>query len=177
MSFIAMFGAQAVAKTSDTSKRSKKEPLLMLKEDRTIIFGASAIGAITFALAVFIGDDIYRVDGLRVWYSPFNGQQTDYLVNYCWAHLWHVDFTTNEVVSLYHYAYFPYIMFLFSAIFYMVLISWRFSSFDQFAHVLDHILDGMEEQIRDILQLLIIDIKETEKTINSDIMPTNDYSR
>ena len=29
--------------------------------------------------------------------------------------------------------------------------------------VLDHVLDGMEEQIRDILQLLIIDINEDEK--------------
>ena len=82
---------------------------------------------------------MYHVDGLRVLPSPtsnppFNAKQTDYIVNYCWSHFWHVDFTTNEIISLYHYAYFPYIMFLLSAVFYLVQISWRFSSFNGFAH-------------------------------------------
>ena len=34
-----MVGVQAVEKASSTSKRSKTEPLLMLKEDRIIILG------------------------------------------------------------------------------------------------------------------------------------------
>lgn len=126
---------------------------------------------------------MYHVNGLNVLESPFDAQQTEYIVEYCWSYLRHVDLTTNEVIYLYHYAYFPYIMFLFFVLFYVVDISWRFSSFNELAHgtftieklvlnyytlisVLDHILDGLEEQIRDILQLLIEDIKGGKNSVS-----------
>ena len=40
----------------------------------------------------------------------------------------------GRIISLYHYAYFPYILFLIGTLFYVIFISWRFSSFNELVH-------------------------------------------
>ena len=92
------------------------------------------MGAIVLGLAMFLGDDMYHSYGLHVLRSPFDRYDTDYIVQYCWSHLTHYDPERDVSLSLYHYAYFPYIMFTMSTGFYLVHISWRFSTFNQLSH-------------------------------------------
>ena len=49
---------------------------------------------------------------------------------------------------------------LLSLMIYLVQVTWRFSDLDRLASVLDFILDGLEESIRDILEFLLEEQEE-----------------
>lgn len=163
MEFLGSVGASAVSKASAMSKRAKSEPSVMLSSDSTILMSATSISAVVLILAIFLGEDIYHSTGLRILHELETDAKTQYAIEYCWSHFNHLDIPSNTVVSLYHYTYFPYLLFLFSTCFYIIFMSWKNSGFNKLAHVLEYMLDGLEEQIRDIILFLLKDIKEKKE--------------
>lgn len=135
------------------------EPAIMMSADKTVMLASSMVGASTLGLAMFLGDSMFKIDGM----FPLTDAADDlieYKKQYCWANLHHYDEKSGTTVSLYHYAYFPYIMFIFSVIFYVIYMTWKFKDLP---NVLDYVLDGLEEQVKDVLQFLLEDIKSHQK--------------
>ena len=150
-------------KFAATTKRDERDPYVMFNYDRMINYGAIAIPGMALVTSFFIGNELFTADGLQ----PINPRDRDGSLrfdrwtelgvakSYCWAHLGITSETTQSSDYLYHYACFPYVLMLLSLMLYLVQITWRFSDLDRLTSVLDFILDGLEESIRDIMEFLL----------------------
>ena len=77
------------------------------------------------------------------------------LTEYCWNHLAHVVPGKDAAPFQFHYGFFPYILTLIIISTYVVQITWRFASLNRLVNVLDYVIEGLEEALRDMMAFVI----------------------
>jgi len=145
---------------SKTSKRDSSEPYLMMNGDRLLIFAALSIPSITLAVSIFLGSDMYHMSGLEFCSKPVAFDvwaEVPYIKAYCWANLQHLS-ESGEVISLWHYSYYPFILCTLTLLVFTTELMWRFVNLRNLAHGLDYVLDALEESIRDIMAIFLEDM-------------------
>ena len=97
--------------------------------------------SVTLALCVFLNSSIYNVSGLELYNPIRNGSRAydrwteiGYVKGYCWANINHLDNETQEIIPLWHYPYFPYIMFTITALIYSCQLAWRLIELKKLKH-------------------------------------------
>ena len=102
-------------------------------------FSALSIPSVTLALCIFLGTDMYHISGIQLSQAVLKFDrwtEVDYVKNYCWSHLNHLSNATGTPVEipLYHYSYFPFIMFTIILLFYTPKLLWRLVNLYKLAH-------------------------------------------
>lgn len=76
---------------------------------------------------------MYSMDGLELYNPVDNGSiqydadtEAGYIKSYCWSHFNHLLEDSGEIIPLYHYPFFPYILFGSMLYVYTIQIAWRF---------------------------------------------------
>ena len=81
------------------------------------------------------------------------------LTEYCWNHLANVVPGNTSNVSVapfqFQYSFFPYVLGLIVVALYSVQVTWRFSSLNRLVNVLDYVIEGLEEALRDMMAFII----------------------
>ena len=162
-------------KLASATKRDERDPYVMFNYDRMINYGAIAIPGAALMTTLFLGNDMYTAEGLQAINPRDRGTDNSLRFDrwtelgvakaYCWTHLG-VENGENGGY-LWHYAFFPYILMLLALLIHLVQITWRFSDLDRLTSLLDFILDGLEESIRDILDFLLEEDDDEQKTFKA----------
>ena len=107
---------------------------------------------------------VYKSDSLY-FYNPRNTEdgsmrydrwsEVPLLTEYCWNHLAHEVPGKDEAPFQFQYCFFPYILALITIATYSVQVTWRFSSLNRLVNVLDYVIEGLEEAIRDMMAFII----------------------
>jgi len=156
---------------ASATKRDERDPYVMFNYDRMINYGAIAIPGAALMTTLFLGADMYTAEGLQA-INPRDREtgtlrfdrwtELGVAKAYCWTHL---GVGGENGAYLWHYAFFPYILMLLGLLIHLVQITWRFSDLDRLTSLLDFVLDGLEESIRDILDFLLEE--DDEKTFKA----------
>ena len=77
------------------------------------------------------------------------------LRQYCWNNLIHVIPGNDAKPFQFQYGFFPLILALLVILTYSVRVTWRFSSLNRLVNVLDYVIEGLEEALRDMMEFLI----------------------
>ena len=77
------------------------------------------------------------------------------LRQYCWNNLIHVIPGNDAEPFQFQYGFFPLILALLVILTYSVRVTWRFSSLNRLVNVLDYVIEGLEEALRDMMEFLI----------------------
>ena len=89
--------------------------------------------------------------------------ETPILEEYCWNHLADVGPGKNQNFQ-FQYSFFPYILALIVIITYSVQVTWRFSSLNRLVNVLDYVIEGLEEALRDMMAFVIREENRPQST-------------
>ena len=77
------------------------------------------------------------------------------LRQYCWNNLIHVIPGNDAKPFQFQYGFFPLILALLVILTYSVRVIWRFSSLNRLVNVLDYVIEGLEEALRDMMAFFI----------------------
>ena len=116
--------------------------------------------------------DVYKSDSLY-FVNPRNTDdgslrydrwsETPLLTEYCWNHLANVEPGKSQNFQ-FQYSFFPYILALIVIITYSVQVTWRFSSLNRLVNVLDYVIEGLEEALRDMMAFIIREENRPQST-------------
>ena len=94
--------------------------------------------------------------------------ETPLLTEYCWNHLSHVEPGKDATPFQFQYSFFPYILALIVIITFSGQVTWRFSSLNRLVNVLDYVIEGLEEALRDMMAFII---KEENRSLDTERTP------
>jgi len=154
-------GLQAV----NEGKRRSSAPCILFGFDRTINLISTAIPGTVLAFVITFGGAIYKSEGLEL-VNPRDREngglrfdrwtEVTTVKEYCWNHLGNVvDNGAHSMEYQHHYSLFPYLLLFITLSMAFLEATWRFSDLDKLVSVLDFVIDGLEESIRDVIQFLI----------------------
>jgi hypothetical protein len=168
-------GIGALTKMSSESKRDEREPFVMISVDRLFNYGAVAIPGAALAVSLYFGKELFTSSGIQI-VNPINEDtgasrfnrwtETDLVKEYCWAHLSNYD-TVDQSKGryLFEFSYYPYILFLLVAFAYLLQTQWRLKDLNSLVSTLAYIIEGIEEQVNDLLAILV---DNTDKEISKE---------
>jgi len=150
---------------SKTSKRDDALPYIMMKGDRLLVLAALSVPSITLAISIFLGSDMYHMSGIEL--SPIPRKfdrwtEVGFVKSYCWANF-ETETENGQIIPLWHYPYYPFIMFTITVIIWSAKLIWRFGDFQHLTHGLNYVLDALEESIRDLIESLMEETKSNTK--------------
>lgn len=155
-------------------ERDENDPITTFAIDDYLTTVSISLPALILAVAIFLGGDMYSVEGLQVFnpnrffgssppYKSYHFEtwnQIPFLRKYCWAKLSAIDDcalimrgsdTKCESQSLWHYAVVPKFLFLIIVIMYTTKIIWNTNVAKDLGNILSFIIGATEESIRDLV--------------------------
>lgn len=180
MGLLGIDGAGMVKKAASIFERDKSDPYTILDVDRFLNTGAIALPLVILAIAIFLGGDMYNVNGLAVFNPNFQAlgrgyrhyetwNQMPYIRRHCWAELGNTQCEEGifrgdcKNLELLHYSIVPYFLFAIFIVMYTVKALWNIGKATEMANKVNYLITGFEEVIRDILECLIKSANETSQ--------------
>lgn len=175
-----MDGTSLLKKASSIFERDKSDPYTVTDVDRFLGTIATLLPIIVLAIAIFLGGDMYNVDGLAV-YNPNNIQlggrhyetwnQMPYIRLHCWSALTNTDCFDGECknkVNLFHYSIVPYFLFAITLLMYTTKALWQLGKATEMSNKVNYLIGGIEEAVRDVLEYLISSAENISSEENYD---------
>lgn len=116
---------------------------------------------------VYKSDSLYFVNPRNTEDGSFRydrWSEVPLLTEYCWNHLAHVAPGNDAASFQFQYSFFPYILALIVIMTYSVQVTWRFSSLNRLVNVLDYVIEGLEEALRDMMAFIIREENRPQST-------------
>ena len=156
-------------------ERDENDPITTFAVDDYLTTVSISLPALILAVAIFLGGDMYSVDGLQVFnpnrflgssppYKSYHFEtwnQIPFLRKYCWAKLSSMDdcgliiksseSECGESQNLWHYAIVPKFLFLIIVLMYTTKIIWNTNVAKDLGNILSFIIGATEESIRDLV--------------------------
>ncbi|CAG5108256.1 Oidioi.mRNA.OKI2018_I69.chr1.g3709.t1.cds [Oikopleura dioica] len=153
-------------------ERDETDPITTFAIDEYLTSVSISLPALILAVAIFLGGDMYSVDGLQVFnpnryfgssppYKSYHFEtwnQIPFLRKYCWAKLSNMECGVETILgnceesqNLWHYAILPKFLFLIIVLMYTTKIIWNTNVAKDLANILNFIIGATEESIRDLV--------------------------